>query len=151
MASSPVGISAQKDSMATPPTRYWGRPLTRLVPLDRSDEVPGIFDLVRQGRLVEHFETVRIRKDGLQIDVSLTISPIYDSQGRLIGVSTIARDIRQVKEAVEKLREEARRREQFLAMFSHELRNPLSAIRTADPCVDRSRRRCPAPTPRPAA
>jgi two-component system CheB/CheR fusion protein len=74
-----------------------GRTMAHLVPPDRSNEVPDILRQVSRGELVEHFETIRVRRDGSQIDVSLTISPINDSQGRLIGASMIARDITPLK------------------------------------------------------
>ena len=70
-----------------------GRPVTMLMPLERMDEETRIVERLRGGGSVEHFETVRIRKDGRHIDVSVTISPIVDRTGKVIGASKIARDI----------------------------------------------------------
>jgi two-component system, OmpR family, sensor histidine kinase VicK len=69
------------------------KPITILIPPDRPDEEPEILRRVRQGQRVEHYETVRRRKDGTLVDVSLTVSPVKDPKGRIIGVSKIARDI----------------------------------------------------------
>ncbi|MBW9091625.1 PAS domain S-box protein [Rhizobium wenxiniae] len=70
-----------------------GRPITMLIPEDRLDEEPAILARIRAGERVDHFETIRRRKDGTFIDISLTISPIRDSNGKIIGASKIARDI----------------------------------------------------------
>jgi diguanylate cyclase (GGDEF)-like protein/PAS domain S-box-containing protein len=70
-----------------------GKPMSILVPPEKSDELTSILDTVARGERVDHFETVRLRKDGSQIDVALTISPIRDAEGTLIGASTIARDV----------------------------------------------------------
>lgn len=82
-----------------------GRHLTIVVPADRADEVPRLLEKISRGDSEAHYETVRLHKDGTQIDVSITVSPIQDSAGRLIGASTIARDIAEQKRAEEKLRE----------------------------------------------
>lgn len=70
-----------------------GTPVTRLFPADRMDEEPVILDRIRRGERIEHFDTVRIRKSGEPVDISLTISPIKDSSGKIIGASKIAREI----------------------------------------------------------
>ena len=70
-----------------------GQPVTMLMPPDRVNEEPSILDRIRHGKKVDHYETVRRRKDGTLIDVSLTVSPIKDSEGKVIGASKIARDI----------------------------------------------------------
>jgi PAS domain S-box-containing protein len=70
-----------------------GRPVTTLIPEDRQHEEPGILERVRRGQRIEHYETVRRRKDGTLIDVSLTVSPVRDRDGRIVGASKIARDI----------------------------------------------------------
>jgi PAS domain S-box-containing protein len=62
-----------------------GRSISILVPADRPDEEPGILARIRRGERVEHYETVRVRKDGGSIDVSITVSPIRDESGRIIG------------------------------------------------------------------
>src|SRR5260370_31916138 len=81
-----------------------GRPVAVLLPPDRPDDMDGILAKVRNGERVEHYETVRRRKDGKLIDISLTVSPIYDSTGILTGVSSIARDITERKLAQDRLR-----------------------------------------------
>ncbi|MFC4173883.1 sensor histidine kinase [Microvirga sp. GCM10011540] len=76
-----------------------GRPITILFPEDRQDEEERILARIRRGERVEHFESTRRRKDGSLVQVSLTISPIKDAQGRIVGASKIARDITRHKEA----------------------------------------------------
>ena len=70
-----------------------GRPMTMLIPPERINEEPEILARVSRGESVDHFETVRLRKDGSRVEVSATISPIRDAQGRIVGASKIARDI----------------------------------------------------------
>lgn len=83
------------------PEEAIGRPITMLIPEDRLDEEPKILASIRQGKRVEHFETKRRRKDGTLIDLSLTISPIRNSQGIIVGASKIARDITERRKAQE--------------------------------------------------
>ncbi len=80
-----------------------GRSLSMLVPPDYPDDISLILGRIRQGEHVDHYETVRAKKDGSRIHVSLTVSPIRDSAGRIIGASTIARDITERKQAEEKM------------------------------------------------
>ena len=82
-----------------------GRHLTIVVPADRADEVPRLLEKIGRGDSAAHYETVRLNKEGMRIDVSITVSPIQDSAGKIIGASTIARDIAEQKRAEEKLRE----------------------------------------------
>jgi PAS domain S-box-containing protein len=70
-----------------------GQPVTTLMPEDRQNEEPAILERIRRGERVEHYETVRQRKDGTLIDISLTVSPVRDEDGRIVGASKIARDI----------------------------------------------------------
>ena len=70
-----------------------GRPIAVLVPPERRNEVPAILARLRRGERVEHYETVRVRKDGRRVDVSVTVSPVVDGAGRVVGASAIARDI----------------------------------------------------------
>src|SRR5262249_1307733 len=74
-----------------------------LVPPERADELPAVLKRLRRGERVDHFETVRVRRDGRRIHVSLTISPIKDAAGRITGTSTIARDISERKRAEERI------------------------------------------------
>ena len=98
-----------------------GQPITRLFPPDRLKEEDLILARIRRGDGVEHFETVRRRKDGCEIDVSVTISPVRDGAGRIVGASKIARDITEKKRAEAALRDLNERLEQRVAERTHEL------------------------------
>ena len=74
-----------------------GKPITTLIPPDHPNEEPSILERISRGERVEHYETQRIRKDGQIIDVSLTISPIRNRGGTIVGASKIARDITERK------------------------------------------------------
>lgn len=84
-----------------------GKPVTILIPPDHMDEEPAILSSIRGGRRVEHYETVRLRKDGSLVDISLTVSPIRDANNNVIGASKIARDISGRKLAEAAVREQA--------------------------------------------
>lgn len=86
---------------------------------------------IRSGERIQHFETIRQTKDGHRIDISLTISPVRDNAGHIVGASKVARDIRAQKQAERALGEADRRKDEFLALLAHELRNPLGPIRHA--------------------
>ena len=112
-----------------------GRSITMLVPPDLFDEETKIREQLRRGELIDHFETIRVRKDGSGVNISLTISPIKDSGGRIVGASKVARDISRRKtnekalhDYAQQLRESDRHKTEFLAMLAHELRNPLAPI-----------------------
>ena len=77
------------------------KPISMLAPPDHVDEIPALLDRIAGGESIEHYETVRLRKDGSRINVSLTISPIRNVAGEIVGVSTIARDITAHKQAEE--------------------------------------------------
>lgn len=98
-----------------------GESILKLIPPDRIDEEPRILSRLRNGERVEHFETRRMKKNGTLLDVSLTISPVRDPQGNIIGLSKIARDITERKQ-------EEQRKNDFVAMVSHELKTPLTSI-----------------------
>jgi PAS domain S-box-containing protein len=85
-----------------------GRHIFLIIPADRRDEEAMILERVKRGEQVEHFDTVRVRKDGTLIDISLTISPVKDAAGRIIGASKVARDITQRKESEQTLADRAR-------------------------------------------
>jgi PAS domain S-box-containing protein len=78
-----------------------GKPVSLLIPPDRPDEEPAILDWLRKGQRIEHYETVRVRKDGAFIDICLSVSPLADAAGTIIGASKIARDITERKRAPE--------------------------------------------------
>ena len=84
-----------------------GRHISELVPADRQAELEDVLDSLRAGRRVHSFETVRLRKDGTTVDVSVTMSPVYDADGLLIGASAIARDITDVHRAMATVRRQA--------------------------------------------
>jgi len=86
---------------------------------------------LRRAERIEHFETVRVAKDGRRIDISLTVSPVRDANGKIFAASKVARDITQRKQAEIALREADRRKDEFLAVLAHELRNPLAPIRNS--------------------
>jgi two-component system, chemotaxis family, CheB/CheR fusion protein len=76
-----------------------GRPVTVIIPPERSNEEPGILARIRCGERIDHYETVRRRKDGSLVEISLTVSPVRDAQGRIVGASKIARDITERRQA----------------------------------------------------
>jgi PAS domain S-box-containing protein len=108
-----------------------GMPIYTIIPPELHPEEREIIDKLRAGERVEHYETVRMRKDGTRRDVSLTASAVRDAVGNLVGMSKVARDITERKQAQRDLAEEARRKDEFLAILAHELRNPLAPIRYA--------------------
>ena len=101
-----------------------GKPIRNIIPADLQGEEDHILRLIRSGERVEHFETWRVRKDGWRVDVAITVSPVPDGRGRIVGASKIARDITAQREA-------QRKKDQFLAVLAHELRNPLAPVRNA--------------------
>lgn len=113
------------------PDEIIGRPITTIIPVELHEEEREIIRKVSRGERVEHFDTIRIAKDGRRIPISLTVSPVRDAEGRIIGASKIARDISERRQSEELLREAARRKDEFLALLAHELRNPLAPIRYA--------------------
>ena len=120
-----------------------GQPLSIMAPPDRADEPFTFLEELKSVKTVAHHETVRRRKDGALIDVSLTLSPLTDAAGNLIGASAIARDTTERKQAElererlvheleaqnESLLELDRLKDEFVALVSHELRTPLTSIR----------------------
>jgi two-component system, chemotaxis family, CheB/CheR fusion protein len=117
-----------------------GQPVSLLIPPDRLDQEPTVLARIRRGEVVQHFETVRRRKDGTLVDVSVTVSPILDSQGQVVGASKIARDITERKKVAETLLEADRHKNEFLAMLAHELRNPLAPILVSIEILRRAKR-----------
>lgn len=108
-----------------------GRHISLIVPEERRAEEDDVLARIRRGEGVSHFETVRQTKDGRRIDISLSVSPVKNAEGRIIGAAKVARDITDRKRSEEALRAANRAKDQFLAMLGHELRNPLGAIAAA--------------------
>jgi PAS domain S-box-containing protein len=86
-----------------------GQPVAILIPADRQNEEPGILAKLRKGQRIDHYETVRQRKDGKLVDISLTVSPLRDPSGKIVGASKIARDITARKQAQQAVRESEER------------------------------------------
>jgi PAS domain S-box-containing protein len=101
-----------------------GKPITILIPPDRHDEGPTILERIRRGEGVRPYETVRIRKDGSQIDVLLTVSPLMNADGKIIGASKIARDITERKRNESQITALAREAE-------HRAKNVLATVQAA--------------------
>jgi len=92
------------------------------------DEQPRILKRVGRGERVDHYETVAVRQDGCRINVSVTVSPIRDAEGEIIGASSIARDITHRKEAAAPERDTLRYVASLAAAVAHEINNPLAVI-----------------------
>jgi signal transduction histidine kinase len=119
-----------------------GRQLDRLLPPDRQSEVSDLLKKIKAGDRVENYETVRLTKDGRAINVSLTVSPITDLNGRVVAASTIGRDITKTKAAEEEshrllveteranaeLHKMDRVKDEFLSIMTHDLKSPLVAV-----------------------
>ena len=99
-----------------------GDSISLIIPADRLDEEVQILNQLQQGEHIQHYETIRRRKDGILIDISVTVSPVKDTTGKIIGISKIARDITEQR-AIDRMKTE------FISIVSHELRTPLTAIR----------------------
>jgi PAS domain S-box-containing protein len=107
-----------------------GRPISIIIPSELRDELPRILTRIGRGAQVEPYDTVRMTKDGRRVDVSVTISPTRDADGRIVGASAIARDITRRKEAEAAVRERDTLRyvAGLAAAAAHEINNPLAAV-----------------------
>jgi two-component system, chemotaxis family, CheB/CheR fusion protein len=120
------------------PEEAIGQPITIIIPAELHDEERRILARVRAGERIDHFDTVRVTRDGRRLQISLTVSPVRDARGVIVAASKIARDVTERKLAEQimrrnedNLREADRRKNEFLALLAHELRNPLAPIRYA--------------------
>lgn len=121
-----------------PAEEMTGRSISTLIPPDRPEEFRAILDTIRRGESVEHYETIRVRKDGTQVHVSLTMSPITDASGTIVGASSISYDITRRKRAedeivlslmrLERLEQSTREESLSLASTTHDVRGALATI-----------------------
>ncbi|MCQ6959202.1 sensor histidine kinase [Mucilaginibacter aquariorum] len=143
-------------------TEAIGRHISLIIPLERLAEEKRIIKAISEGKKVEHFETVRLTKTGQAIPISLTISPVRDARGRIIGASKIARDITRQKlaeeqilsytthleemvarrtgeldQALQKEKELGKLKSRFVSMASHEFRTPLSTIKLSASLIEK--------------
>jgi PAS domain S-box-containing protein len=133
------------------PEEVIGRSISIIIPHDRMNEEARVLSSIRRGEAINHFRTIRLRKDRTPIPISLTVSPVRNAAGQIMGASKIARDISAQVQAEEEraillAREQAARQEaeaanrtkdEFLAMLGHEVRNPLGAISNAVHVLER--------------
>ena len=98
-----------------------GKPVSLLIPPDRNDEEPSILERLRKGQRIQHYETIRRRKDGERIDISLSVSPLADSTGTIVGASKIARDITEKKRA-------QKQQEMLVREMSHRVKNAFTVV-----------------------
>jgi PAS domain S-box-containing protein len=129
-----------------------GQSIRMIIPPERQTEEDFILGRIRSGEKVDHFETIRLTKDGRRLDISLTVSPVRDSDGTIVGASKVARDITSKKQTEHELETTRQRlsqalaiRDKFFAVASHELRNPLNVLwmlwSSDEKCEDPARHR----------
>lgn len=115
-----------------------GQPVAKLIPPERMNEEPIILDRISRGERINHFETKRIRKNGEQIDISLTISPVVDSKSNIIGASKIARDITQQKKLDNDLRESENRYKNMTRELEKRVKERTRELTEANQFLERS-------------
>src|SRR5262249_36886840 len=112
------------------PEEMIGRSITVIIPPELQADEPRILETIARGERIAHFETIRVAKNGERIEVSLTISPLRDEGGRIIGAATIVRDITQHRKTERALRMSERLASvgRLAATIAHEINNPLEAV-----------------------
>ncbi len=135
MVQLPAGIKGgQSRFMVIWLKKLWGKNVSILEPDNLKGEIKQLFDKIKQGKKVKRYETLRLKKDGIAVNVSVTLSPIFDVSGNPVAFSGIARDITEKKITENLLHEKQmaefanRTKSEFLANMSHELRTPLNSI-----------------------
>ncbi|MFN2428071.1 MAG: PAS domain S-box protein, partial [Candidatus Binatia bacterium] len=113
-----------------------GQSINMIIPPELRAEETTIQETLLRGEHIQHFETVRVTSQGKRVDISLTVSPIRDGSGRIVGASKVARDVTQRRRAEQELADAARRKDEFVAMLAHELRNPLAPLSNALEMLD---------------
>ena len=108
-----------------------GHPIAKLIPTDRHDEELDILDRIRKGKTIDHYETVRCRKDGTRLDISLTVSPIIDARGLIVGASKIARNITKRKQTDLALRASEERLRQLTSTLEERVKERTQELETS--------------------
>jgi PAS domain S-box-containing protein len=121
-----------------------GKHISLIIPPGRMNEETEIITKIRAGEKVEHYETIRMRKDGSPVNLSLTVSPLKDKNDKVIGASKIARDIterfvfdKQLKAYAEELELLNKQKDDFIGIASHELKTPLTSIKLYGQLIER--------------
>jgi PAS domain S-box-containing protein len=114
-----------------------GQSIMMLIPSDRVEEEPRILASLRRGERVDHFETVRVRKDGTRLNISLTISPVKDAEGRVVGASKVARDITEWIRQEAALKQANADLQLFAHSAAHDLQEPLRTLTAYSQLLER--------------
>jgi PAS domain S-box-containing protein len=110
------------------PAEVIGKPMTSLFPPELKDELPRLLEKVRRGEVIADYDSVWLRKDGVRADVEFSISPVHAEDGGIIGASLVGRDITERKKSEHRIKELNEMRNKFIAIISHQLRTPLTAV-----------------------